>query len=200
MPTLTHKFLVVGSDETIGSHLRAHLEAQGHEVLGTTRRPDHVSDSTLLLNMAGDVEAWRIPFGITGTIICAGIASVQACADNPAHTAAINVDATVMLARRLVYTGSPVFFLSSGHVLDGETPRAHEGTALSPITEYGRQKAEAERRLATQGRAIAIVRLSDVMAPNDGLNTRLGGIPAKPSDHKAVFGCDHGTSSPVVRH
>ncbi len=44
-----------------------------------------------------------------------------------------------------------------------------EGTALSPITEYVRQKAEAERRLATLGKAIAIVRLSSVMAPDDEL-------------------------------
>jgi dTDP-4-dehydrorhamnose reductase len=169
MTPLTHKFLVVGSDGLIGSQLRAHLEAQGHEALGTTRRPDHINGSTLLLNMGGDVEAWRIPFGLTGTIICAGIASEQACSDDPKATAAINIDSTVMLARRLVYTGSPVFFLSSGHVFDGQTPLVHEGTALSPTTEHGRQKAEAERRLASLGKAIAIVRLSSVMAPDDEL-------------------------------
>lgn len=163
------KTLIIGSDGNIGSHLRTRLEAQGRHVIGTTRRRDRVDDSTLFLDMAGDIEAWPVPQGVTATVLCAGISSVGECADNPSETAAINVAATVMLARRMVYTGSPVFFLSSGHVFDGETPLAPEDTRLSPITEYGRQKADAEYRLSALGIAFAIVRLSNVLTPGNAL-------------------------------
>jgi dTDP-4-dehydrorhamnose reductase len=190
MTSLVHKLLVVGSDGIIGSHLRAHLEAQGHEVLGTSRRPDRVSDSTLLLNIAGGVKAWRIPLGITGTIICAGIASVQACADSPTETSATNIDSTIMLARRLVYTGSPVFFLYSGHIFDGQTPLAPEGTALSPISEYGRQKAEAEGRR----KAITIVRLSNLMVFNNGL---ISGWAESLRNHQIIRPFSDMTMAPV---
>ena len=164
------KILVIGCDGTIGSHLRAYLESQGRDVVGTTRRPERVGDSTLLLDMAGDVAAWPVPPGVTAAVICAGVSSVGACATDPAGTAEVNVRATVALAKSLASAGcSKILFLSSGHVFDGDTPLAAEDSAQAPITEYGRQKADAERRLATLGNIIAIVRLSNVLAPDNSL-------------------------------
>ena len=170
MVNFSHKTLIIGSDGTIGRHLRAYLESQGRSVIGTTRRPDRVSDDTLFLDMAGHVEAWPVPPGITATVICAGVSSVGACAANPTGTADLNVRATVALAKSVASAGpSKIIFLSSGHVFDGEAPLAAEDSPLSPVTEYGRQKADAERRLSTLGKAVAIVRLSNVLAPDNAL-------------------------------
>ena len=164
------KVLIIGSDGSIGSHLRAYLESQGREVIGTTRRPGRVGDSCLYLDLAGDVEAWPVPEGVAAAVICAGISSVQACAIDPNGTADVNVHATVTLAKLLASAGYPkIFFLSSGHVFDGERPLESADARLSPVTEYGRQKADAERRLASLGNTIAIVRLSNVLTPHNPL-------------------------------
>ena len=161
--------LIIGTDGKIGSALTQRLRLTGRQVLGTTRRMDNVGEDNLHLDLAEDVGEWPIPSGVETAVICAGISSVGACANDPSGTSKVNVSGTVTLAKKLLAEGAFVVFLSTGHVFDGSRPHHLSEEAFSPITEYGRQKAETERQLDKIGDNVAIVRLSNVLGPNEAL-------------------------------
>ena len=123
---------------------------------------EKVQKDNLYLNLAEDVSGWPVPDGVRAAVICAGVSSVGACANDPLGTAQVNVDGTVALANRLASEGAFVVFLSTGHVFDGSRPNHLAEDAFSPITEYGRQKAKTEAQLGELGDSVAIVRLSNV--------------------------------------
>jgi dTDP-4-dehydrorhamnose reductase len=73
------------------------------------------------------------------------------------------------LAKNLVAAGVFVIYLSTNQVFDGSKPFRLANDPLSPETEYGRQKAEAERRIGPYGNSIAIVRFTKVLEPKPPL-------------------------------
>lgn len=88
-------------------------------------------------------DEWCIP-KCEKAYICAGRSLTQDCEENPEETRRVNVDNTVLLAERLdCYT----IWISSERVFDGTVPYRKISDKVSPTTEYGRQKVEAERRL-----------------------------------------------------
>jgi dTDP-4-dehydrorhamnose reductase len=163
--------LIVGSDAKVGSALASRLRRAGRRVVGTTRQQDNVDGSTLYLDLSDDVKGWRYPSDVEVAVICAGVSSVMACAREPGGSAQVNVHGTAELAQGLVSRGAFVVFLSSGHVFDGSRPHRRADEPFGPITEYGMQKAEAERQLNQYGDSAAIVRLSNIVGLNDPLFT-----------------------------
>ena len=65
--------------------------------------------------------------------------------------------------------GAFVIYLSSNQVFDGSVPFRSPRDPCCPVTEYGRQKAEVERRLSRGSPAGAIVRLTKVLGPRTPL-------------------------------
>jgi dTDP-4-dehydrorhamnose reductase len=86
-----------------------------------------------------------------------------------------NVDGSENVAGAARVAGSRLVHLSTDVVFDGRkgTPYV-EGDELCPITEYGRSKAEAERRVAAACPAALIVRTSMIV----------GGPGVEPSKHE----------------
>lgn len=156
--------LVAGADGLLGRALARELAARGLEVIETTRRRDSLSERRVLLDLDEPVAGWRPPCDPDIAFLCAGVTSLDRCKAEPAGSASVNVDATAALARALVERGAFVVFPSTGLVFDGSRP-FRDARETSPRTEYGRQKAEAETRLAAIGRAVAIVRLTKVLGP-----------------------------------
>lgn len=158
--------LIVGADGTLGRALARSLAADGVAVWETTRRPGGNGAGRILLDLAAHPDAWSLPAqGIASAFLCAASASVEQCRIDPMGTRRVNVVATSELARRLTAEGAFVVFLSTNLVFDG-TLVASPSTLTSPITEYGRQKAEAEKQLLALGENIAIVRLGKVVGPH----------------------------------
>ncbi len=75
-----------------------------------------------------------------------------------------NVERTLRLADLLRGRGAHVVFPSSNLVFDGSRPRTPADARPAPRTDYGRQKADAERRLLAEGQA-TVVRFGKVLAP-----------------------------------
>lgn len=97
----------------------------------------------------------------------AGIAAAAAGADAVVHTAYVqsgeeawttNVDGAVAVAAAA--GGSRLVHLSSDLVFDGRRGRYREDDPPAPVNEYGRSKAEAERRVAAVHPAATLVRTS----------------------------------------
>jgi dTDP-4-dehydrorhamnose reductase len=99
--------------------------------------------------------------------LCAAIARLAACADDPEGSAHINVVQTLALAETCLARGIAVLFLSTNQVFDGRTPHERAEAPHSPVSEYGRQKARAETALLRQmegGAPVAILRLAKVVS------------------------------------
>jgi dTDP-4-dehydrorhamnose reductase len=161
--------LVVGADGQIGSALVARLTRAGRPVVTTSRREGAVG-RRLILDLADDPARWSLPDGIASAFLFAAITSLQECESDPLRTARVNVANLSTLAAMLVERGAMVLFPSTNLVFDGSAPRRRADDPVSPETEYGRQKAAAERALLEldSGR-VAIVRLTKVLGPGDRL-------------------------------
>lgn len=149
--------LIVGGDGLIGCELHRLLVAAGENVLATTRR---CGSEAIHLDLA-QADAFSVPPGVRTAVVCAGIGSLQQCADDPEETARINVEGSATVARKVAATGGTVVALSTNLVLNGARPGARADEPVGPCCEYGRQKAALEEQL--QGSQFACVRLTKVM-------------------------------------
>jgi dTDP-4-dehydrorhamnose reductase len=68
--------------------------------------------------------------------------------------------------KNLVAGGAFVIYLSTNQVFDGSVPHRLPDDPLSPVTEYGRQKAEAERQIRQHGDSVAVVRFTKILEPS----------------------------------
>jgi dTDP-4-dehydrorhamnose reductase len=76
-------------------------------------------------------------------IHCAALANTPACERNPALARKLNVDVTAVLAE--LAADIPFVFFSTDLVFDGRVGNYDESAAVSPLSVYGKTKAEAER-------------------------------------------------------
>ena len=155
-------FLVVGGDGVIGSALVRYLSNKGQKVFGTTRHLDHASSTRPFLDLSGDIATWRPPLKCNIAFLCAAVTNQEKCRQEPAGTQYVNVVRTLELAKSLLEAGFFVVFMSTNLVFDGAKPFPETTDVPNPKTEYGRQKALAEKSLQALGGQIAIMRLSKV--------------------------------------
>lgn len=160
--------LVVGADSLIGGALMLELETAGWPVMGTSRRREQ-ADNVFQLDLADDMARWESLEPIDVAIICAGITGLNKCVDDPEGSRMVNVDGVSALAENFISKGSFVIYLSTNQVFDGAAPYPSPGDPTSPITEYGRQKAEAERRIMALKDKAAILRMTKVLGEHNKL-------------------------------
>jgi len=168
-------YLVVGAESTIGSALRAIWSSRGADVFMTTRRADRATSPDRIYFDAERLTKFSLPVVPKAAFFCIGQSNFVECERNPQAAYNVNVNGVTTVAKTLLDAGSFVVFLSSSAVFDGDTPWPKESAPLSPTTEYGRQKAEAERRLLEldNGKGnVAIVRLTKVLGPESPIVQR----------------------------
>jgi dTDP-4-dehydrorhamnose reductase len=164
--------LVVGGDSTIGVALSEKWSTEGGRTLCTTRRRDKVDGQRwIYLDLAQSAHDLRIPFGCESAVVCTAETSLARCRQDPIGSRRVNVENTLRLTSQLVNAGCFVVFLSTGLVFDGSKPLRRSDEPVCPMTEYGRQKADAERAILTLGNQTAILRLTKVFHPNMSLLT-----------------------------
>ena len=85
----------------------------------------------------------------------AAAADPNYCESHGPEAAAVNIKASIAIARRCAERDIPCVFTSSDLVFDGKNPPYREGDIVAPANKYGEQKATAEREMAaTFGRTI----------------------------------------------
>jgi dTDP-4-dehydrorhamnose reductase len=130
------------------------------------------SPDQLQLDFSSPVADFRIPEGVQSACIFVAVARLAACEADPVGSARINVEQTVALVDLLAASGVYTLFLSTNQVFNGDSPHLPADAALSPISEYGRQKAQAERMLRARiagGAPIGVLRLAKVISPGMAL-------------------------------
>lgn len=165
--------LVVGGDSVIGGALVARLDQMGLPTVWTTRRRDELAERALYLDFDDEQSAWSLPKeSVTSAVLCAAVTSVEACESNPDATRKVNVDRTLVLAERLLASGTFVTFLSTDLVFDGQRSLVMIDQTTNSATQYGQQKSDAEEALLGYGDRVAVVRLGKVISPRMPLFTQ----------------------------
>lgn len=150
---MVQRLLVTGGCGTLGRMLVTRAPARGWSVRATwwTRLP--VDDAEWVQLDVRDVAAVR--------------EAVAGC-DAVVHTAyrqgdeawSINVEGSVAVAEAAHEAGARLVHLSTDLVFDGQRGRYREEDPLNPVSDYGRSKAEAERRVAEILPAATLARTS----------------------------------------
>lgn len=166
-PRITKKdaCLIVGGDSMIGRALCSTCAREGIPFWCTTRRSSMTARNSLHCDLSRHQQANMFPLDISVAFICAGATSIAECSRRPKLTRAINVTHTVQLARLLAEHGCRVVFLSTNLVFDGSDQFPRHSDPVCPLTEYGAQKAEAEREILALSDDNLVVRLSKVVGP-----------------------------------
>lgn len=152
--------LIIGKESLIGSAISQIAEEKDISWVGTSRRPGE----QWFLDLSMPPASWQIPLQTTTAIICAARTKLSDCEANPEESRAINVTATVELARRLTAQGCRVVFLSTNQVFGPNlSVPPDESTPVSPANEYGRQKAEAEAAILALSPKNIVIRLTKVI-------------------------------------
>jgi dTDP-4-dehydrorhamnose reductase len=166
-------FLIVGVNSEIGSAAARLIRARGGNVLATTRRPV-TSPDQLRLDFSSPIGDFIIPEQVQCACIFVAVARLAACEADPAGSARINVEQTIALVDLLAARGVYTLFLSTNQIFNGDSPHVPADAAASPISEYGRQKAEVERMLRARmvgGAPIGVLRLAKVVSPGMALTS-----------------------------
>ena len=169
--------LVIGADGVIGSALLGALRRRDWNAVGTARRlrvaPGLIrldlDDVPKELSKDGAIAALRAQGAWTAFLVAA-VTGFARCAEDPEATRRINVVNSATLAKQLLELGAFVVYPSSNAVFGDRMDVPEETAPLSPASEYGRQKAEAEALLCSLARhdgddsRVAIVRLTKVLS------------------------------------
>lgn len=154
--------LVVGGTSLIGEALIHRARDQGQEISCTSRRPG----ADIPLNLSDDPREWKIPSNIQHAIFCAAVTGIANCENSPEATRSVNVEAVKELSLRFSDLGAKITYLSSNLVFSPDTSAPSESSALSPTTEYGRQKLAVEEFLLCKIPDSQIIRPTKVVSPS----------------------------------
>jgi dTDP-4-dehydrorhamnose reductase len=88
----------------------------------------------------------------------AGLTSVEECELDPKETNYINAFIPELLAKHTNKLGIIFVHISTDHLFDGLLPLASEDTPVSPVNEYGKSKALAEKLILKENASALILR------------------------------------------
>jgi dTDP-4-dehydrorhamnose reductase len=187
---------VIGAGGYIGRHLLAACRTADPNALGV----DVVGDWPHLLDLAApDIRPLRLrESGYQYAIIAAAVPGLARCEQDREYTRARNVTGTLELARQLADQGVIPVFFSSDNAFDGREGGYSDNAPTNPPNEYGRQKAEVERRMpeVTGGRYL-IARLGKVFGLVRGDRTLLDEMAGRLSQGQEVAAARDQILTPV---
>jgi nucleoside-diphosphate-sugar epimerase len=163
------RILLTGASGFVGSHLRARLTAEGHEVIGTTRDSRSGNDGRGLVSLEACATGNAGTFD--AVIHAAGATPANAAADPGAYAASLDGSRRVadLIAKggvRTVIHLSSIAVLGGGRSLAGGT--IDDARESAPESDYGRCKQETEalfRALESPDRLVVNLRPPLIYGP-----------------------------------
>ena len=154
--------LITGISGFLGRHF-TEQSMEGRRILGWRHRQE-IAWPGLRTEAVDLTDTERLPGLLQkqqpGAVLhLAAASNPNFCEENPDLTHRINVAATLQLARYCADRGLPFLFASTDLVFDGEGAPYAVTDRPSPISVYGRQKAEAEEGVLAVHPGACIARL-----------------------------------------
>jgi len=138
------KASVIGASGLVGQALMRVLKNSGYEAIGTcrTRRLDGLV--YLDLNDPQGVKDFLCFVRPKIIFLTAAMTNVDWCEDRPAETFRLNTEAPERIGEVAQQQGAKLVFYSTDYIFDGLNGPYSEEAGKSPVSIYGRAKAEAE--------------------------------------------------------
>ena len=154
--------IIIGSDSFLGRTIKKKFTKLGYNVIGTTKRKERVNSSIFFLDINKDIN---IPLkkSIKIAIICTAITNIDFCENNAEISYLVNVTNTKKLMNELINNDIFIIYFSTNLVFNGLIPCYNETDKLSPVTQYGLQKAEIETFLLNNYENTLILRPTKVI-------------------------------------
>ena len=161
------RFLIVGASGFIGGHLLDYCRSIGYEAVGTRNRT--VAEGMLSFSLLEDRLLDAVPHSFFKTsrkvfvVVCAALSQIDRCRLEQATSYEINVTRTILLLKDIRSIGAVPVFISTSALYDGKLGYYNEEAPVSPICEYGRQKAEVERFIQENIPEAFVLRLDKIV-------------------------------------
>jgi dTDP-4-dehydrorhamnose reductase len=178
------RLFLTGASGLVGSNILPVARRRGHEVVAVRGSwTGEISDAPNVIQVdLSDRPAVQVLIleNFPDAIInAASIAEPFMCDRDPKGSAAINVDLPALLAQAAHHLSARFVHLSSEQVFDGTSPPYERNRTPSPLTLYGRQKAESERRVQSAAPEHAITLRLPLLNGNS--------LPGTRSLHERLF-------------
>ena len=159
------RIALFGASGLLGWSIFQELKRRGLESYQFSQKA--ASDDTLVsfksLNLISDELVTRELFDLwpDAIINCAAISSPDTVKKNPIFAQKINVDAAQRLAQISSHLGARFIHISSDMVFEGREQPYRSTDSPNPLSEYGRQKLESEKKvLSSMEDNVVVLRLT----------------------------------------
>lgn len=162
---MNNQAIIIGGSSKIGLAFADKLRANRHNYYVTTRN-SIIADNEIYFDLLSKNYKDMLANAKNVAILCGGITSIEECQRNPKSSREVNVFSIVSLVKELIKNNVFVIYLSSSTVFDGELAWPNENSHLTPVIEYGKQKAESEKLLLAipnSEKFLAIVRITKIL-------------------------------------
>ncbi|MCP4351304.1 MAG: sugar nucleotide-binding protein [Desulfobacterales bacterium] len=161
------RYLIIGASGFIGSHILDYTRSSGYKAEGTqsgNKYPQLISFNLMQHRIKDCIENsfFETDDPVFG-VICATIGQIDRCFREKETSYIINVKNTIRLIKDMIALGIKPVFLSSSFVYDGNTGYYDEEYPHSPISEYGRHKAEVEAFIINNIPNALVLRLDKII-------------------------------------
>ena len=141
---------ITGGSGLLAVNWAAALRERGPVTLGLHERSISLAGAgTYALSLGSVDDVGRAIDAVEPRIVVhtAGLANVESCEEDPVRARAVNVEIAVNVAIACASRALPLIHVSTDHVFRGAEALSEESHPVDPQNEYGRTKAEAERRV-----------------------------------------------------
>ena len=157
------RLMVVGARGFLGRFVCEVAEAEFTVIRADRTLRDAGTDVLLDLVDPGSIgQAFR-EASPDAVVLLAAISDIDRCERKPEEEVAVNLTGAVNVARACAAVGACLLFTSTGAVFDGKKLGYSEADPVSPLSIYGRTKADAEREIQAIVPDAIILRVSLVL-------------------------------------
>jgi dTDP-4-dehydrorhamnose reductase len=193
------RLLIIGASGFVGQHL-ARKAARCFDVWEADLAAPSVEHGvTIDITSAASVAAGFRQSEPNAVVLLAGISDIDQCEARPDLAKAVNVGGSAQVAEACARAGASLLFISSAAVFDGAKHGYRESDTPTPVSVYGRTKANAEELIATLLPSAVILRLALVIgfAEGSGTNAMLNKFAAKLRAGESVWLPDFEHRNPI---
>lgn len=199
MNPLKPRLLIIGASGFVGQHLARKAVGCFDVWEADLQAPPGEQGVTIDVTSAGSVDAGFQQSAPNAVALLAGISDIDQCEARPDLAEAVNVGGAAHVAEACTRIGASLLFISSAAVFDGAKHGYRESDSPTPVSVYGRSKANAEELIATMLPAAVVLRLALVIgfAEGSGTNAMLNKFAAKLRAGETVLLPDFEDRNPI---
>lgn len=138
------RLLIIGARGFIGQRLAAVAEVNFEVILADLTEPARANEIKMDITDPASVRDGFAAARPRIAVLLAAIADIDQCERQPELARAVNVDGAMHVAGQCAIAGARLIFISTAAVYDGSRHGYAEEDPPTPLSVYGRSKAQAE--------------------------------------------------------